>query len=122
MADHNHRNAQEEAGNTAMAFCSASLASSIRPACPSAAESQRYDSGNSGYDRATAGAARMRRYRERRKRAGVLVEFEVVGITLEDLVALSWARCRRPGEPHRGGPRDRCARRPRAADEEKLAS
>jgi hypothetical protein len=30
------------------------------------------------------------RIRERRKRAGVLVEFEIVGTTLEDLVALSW--------------------------------
>jgi len=38
----------------------------------------------------TAGATRMRRYRERRKRASVLVEFEVVGTALEDLVALSW--------------------------------
>ena len=38
----------------------------------------------------TAGAARMRRYRERRKRAGVLVEFEIVGTPLEDLVALGW--------------------------------
>jgi hypothetical protein len=32
----------------------------------------------------------MRRHRERRKRAGVLVKFEIVGTTLEDLVALDW--------------------------------
>ena len=36
---------------------------------------------------ATAGAARMRRYR---KRASVLVEFEIVETALEDLVALGW--------------------------------
>ena len=38
----------------------------------------------------TAGATRMRRHRERRKRAGVLVEFEIVETMLEDLVALDW--------------------------------
>jgi len=32
----------------------------------------------------------MRRYRERHRRAGVLIEFEVVGTALEDLVPLGW--------------------------------
>lgn len=42
------------------------------------------------------GVQRMRRYRERRKRAGVLIEFEVVGSALDDLVGLGWldAGCR----------------------------
>jgi hypothetical protein len=32
----------------------------------------------------------MRRYRERQKRAGVRIEFEVVGTALNDLTALGW--------------------------------
>ena len=44
----------------------------------------------------------------------MLVEFEIVGTTLEDLVALGWLDAEDRGEPRRGGGRDRRARRPRA--------
>ena len=36
------------------------------------------------------GAERTRRSRERRKRGGVLIEFEVVGTALERLIELDW--------------------------------
>jgi hypothetical protein len=38
----------------------------------------------------TPGAARTRRYRERRKHGAVLIELSVVGTALSDLVALGW--------------------------------
>ena len=36
------------------------------------------------------GAERTRRCRDRRKRGGVLIEFEVVGTALERLIELDW--------------------------------
>jgi hypothetical protein len=36
------------------------------------------------------GAERMRRHRERRRRSGVLIEFEVVGTALDGLIELGW--------------------------------
>jgi hypothetical protein len=36
------------------------------------------------------GAERTRKSRERRKRGGVLIEFEVVGTALDQLIALGW--------------------------------
>ena len=39
---------------------------------------------------ASPGAERTRRSRERRKRGGVLIEFEIVGSALDQLIALGW--------------------------------
>ena len=39
---------------------------------------------------ASPGAERTRRSRERRRRGGVLIEFEVVGTALERLIELDW--------------------------------
>ena len=36
------------------------------------------------------GAERTRKFRERRKRGGVLIEFEIVGSALDQLIALGW--------------------------------
>jgi hypothetical protein len=38
----------------------------------------------------TPGATRMRRYRDRRKRGGMLIEIELSPDALDDLVALHW--------------------------------
>ena len=38
----------------------------------------------------TPGAERTRKSRERRRRGGVLIEFEVVGTALDRLVTLGW--------------------------------
>ena len=38
----------------------------------------------------TPGAERTRKFRERRRRGGVLIEFEVVGTALERLIELDW--------------------------------
>jgi len=46
------------------------------------------------------GAERMRRHRERRRRSGVLIEFEVVGTALDGLIELGWL------DPDRRGDRD----------------
>jgi len=46
----------------------------------------------------------MRRCRERRKRGGVLVEFEVVGTALAGLVALGWLPVRETRNPARCAP------------------
>ena len=41
-------------------------------------------------DAPSPGAERMRRHRERRRRSGVLIEFEVVGTALDGLIELGW--------------------------------
>jgi hypothetical protein len=41
-------------------------------------------------DPANPGAERTRRSRERRRRGGVLIEFEVVGTALDALIELGW--------------------------------
>ena len=38
----------------------------------------------------SSGAERTRRCRDRRRRGGVLIEFEVVGTALDRLIALGW--------------------------------
>ena len=48
------------------------------------------DSMNSIPNATSPGAERTRRCRDRRKRGGVLIEFEVVGTALERLIELDW--------------------------------
>ena len=48
------------------------------------------DSMNSMPNATSPAAERTRRSRERRKRGGVLVQFEVVGTALERLIELDW--------------------------------
>jgi hypothetical protein len=52
------------------------------------------------YPRHLADAERTRRYRARRKRGGVLIQFEVVGTALDDLVALGWLPADRRTDKH----------------------
>ena len=40
---------------------------------------------------------RQRRLRERKRRGGVLVQFEIVGSALDDLIALGWLSADRRG-------------------------
>jgi hypothetical protein len=51
-------------------------------------------------DAPSPGAERMRRHRERRRRSGVLIEFEVVGTALDGLIELGWL------DPNSRGDRD----------------
>ena len=48
------------------------------------------DSMNSIPNATSPAAKRTRRSRDRRKRGGVLIEFEIVGTALDRLIALGW--------------------------------